>query len=251
MRALWARGQALPVAQRSLKSYRSLMTEPYDPKPTVDALVAELGVDGAAWSLLRDAQSALRAHVPMDSGLLLELREMLSRRKPGEAPRTASHEAAELLLSQALRLLTSELSGLKDRNEAISLLKSARVTERLDARGLAVLAHFEKEPVRVEIWGRPGVGVGNSDVSQVHRVPTVEELLEERARQVYRAFAGSERYLAYNIDKHQRTPWLVDALTDALLGDANDGLTAIVDLEKAAVLCGPDGWRPLDRKAVP
>ena len=53
--------------------------KPYDPVPAVAGIIAKRGFDGAAWDLLADAYRALREHIPGDSGLLLEIRELLDR----------------------------------------------------------------------------------------------------------------------------------------------------------------------------
>lgn len=55
------------------------------------------------------------------------------------------------------------------------------------------------------------------------------------------------RFFAYNIDKHQGTPWIPPSHQvregTVLWGDAVNGDTALVDLEKGLVLCGAGGWR--------
>lgn len=59
------------------------MSQPYGPaeaKASVDEMVAKMGVEGATLDLLKAAHSCLRGYIPRDSGLLLEIREMLARR---------------------------------------------------------------------------------------------------------------------------------------------------------------------------
>ncbi len=53
------------------------------------------------------------------------------------------------------------------------------------------------------------------------------------------------RYLLYNIDKHQGTPWYADDLSPNWIADAEDSNTAIVDLHNGMVYCGQSGWKKI------
>ena len=51
------------------------------------------------------------------------------------------------------------------------------------------------------------------------------------------------RYLLYNVDKHQDTPWYSDTLLAGWVADAERCLTAIVDLHNGMVYFGSEGWK--------
>ena len=54
------------------------------------------------------------------------------------------------------------------------------------------------------------------------------------------------RYLCYNVDKHQPTPWFRNDVDEVTKADAESGLTGIVDLEYGLVLCNSKDWKPVD-----
>jgi hypothetical protein len=60
----------------------------------VDALIAESGADGATLGLLQDAHRCLRSYVARDTGLMLEIGELLKRRQgAGRRPAALTTDA--------------------------------------------------------------------------------------------------------------------------------------------------------------
>jgi hypothetical protein len=69
---------------------QKLLAEQYDPKATIDRLIEERGLDGAAWKILENARECLR-QIPIDSPMWLDMVEIFKRREEMQVDRRGTH----------------------------------------------------------------------------------------------------------------------------------------------------------------
>lgn len=92
------------------------MTDKYDPKPTIDALIAREGLDDAAWTLLRIAAQQEQ----LDRKLLADAREALSRKAESRTfGLTTGMTIGDVRNHATIQSLSRQLHALESRHDEL------------------------------------------------------------------------------------------------------------------------------------